>query len=80
MQEVKLVTHEEKLKLIHALMKASNAFSSALEADGFHLSHGLTDEYPRKFGIYTSAKNPEWVGDFIMGWELRREDATAETH
>lgn len=64
---------EERVKLIRALMAASNAFHKELEKHGYRVSYGL---YNSKTGsiIKTDAPMHEnWsLGDLTISWNMSK--------
>lgn len=65
---------EERVKLIHALVSASNAFHKELEKQGYRVSYGLDNS---KTGIIIKTDAPtheNWsLGDLTISWNINKQ-------
>ena len=63
---------EERIALLHALMKADNAFHASLRESGYTVSYGLDDT--RTGSVHKVSRNPTdtWpLADLTIKWKLR---------
>lgn len=64
--------NNERMRLVRALTKASNAFHDSLRESGYNVSYGLNDFHTGS--IYDSRKSfpDSWpLGDLTIQWTLK---------
>lgn len=74
------MTHAKKVDLLHALIKADNAFHASLRESGYEVSYGLNE--PRSGRIYPVEQDVGFLtspdafgyGDLTIKWKLKEED------
>lgn len=68
------LSKEERLRLLGALIKASNAFHDSLKESGYHVSYSLRDLHT---GSIIDDSRPTWdswpLGELTIKWKLNSE-------
>ena len=65
---------EERVKLIHALMSASNAFHKELEKQGYQVSYGLDNSKTGSIIKTDVSAHENWsLGDLTISWNINKQ-------